>query len=334
MSKILISVIAYKEKDLFGTIFDCYSKAKNKENIYFSIVEEDHPENYSNLNFVPDNQILYRKYDLSEYRGILWARNKTTETHFEYDYILFICAHTRFVENWDELCLQEYQKAIIKNESDNVVLTYCGPDYRFNNDGSIEYAPEDAKNTNVYVKHYLEDFTPGYHFPRGWVIPESPNDKDVREGVWLHYTWCFANKNFLKEVPIDPDINFNAEEPYMSIQAWCRGWRFYATPVVLYYHDTFKQYPGEDKPRFETHRPWVDKNKIDYWNHSDSSMIKLNLLLSGKLEDKFAIEKNKILKYCDATGLNIKATEYNPDYDKIDKYQHCKHLKDQPIIET
>jgi hypothetical protein len=45
--KTLVSIISYKEGDLRGTVLDCYNKARNKEDLVFSIVEEHFPEFYS-----------------------------------------------------------------------------------------------------------------------------------------------------------------------------------------------------------------------------------------------------------------------------------------------
>ena len=332
MSKILVSIIAYKEKDLRGTVLSCYENAKNKNDLLFSIVEEDHEKNYSDLSFIPSNQIVYKKYDLSKYRGILWARNHTTEVDFDYDYILYICGHTMFEKGWDTICLLEYSKAINKRGSYQAVLTYCGPDYEEDQDGLIKYHNTELNiEENLYVETIPTDtFIPGFWFPPA-KSPEKNND--VHEGQWIHFTWCFANKEFVKEVPLDPEMNFNGEEPYVTVQAWCRGWRFYATSEILYWHNTVKKYPGDKKPRYLTHRPWMDNNKRDYWKNSDESMNKLNLLLSGNLKGKYGdISKNQVLEFCAASGMNPKYTEYNPEYYKTDGYQHCKnHRYDEPV---
>lgn len=332
MAKILVSIIAYREKDLKATVKSCYDNAKNKDNLLFSIVEEDAPENYSDLSFIPENQILYRKYDLSKYRGILWARNHTTEVDFEYDYILYICGHTIFAENWDETCLEEYNKTLIKAGHNKTVLTYCGPDYEVNADGSINYDNTSLqRNFNTYIPKIQEDFIPGFWFPRADV---PPSDGDVHEHYWVHFTWCFASKDFVKEVPLDPEMNFNGEEPYITVQAWCRGWRLYASSKTLYWHHTSRKYVDEDKPRYLTHRPWVDKNKESYWRNSDESMLKLNLLLSGNLKGKYGdISKEQVIEFCKVSGLNEKYTEYNPEYHKTDGYQHCVSLRHEAPVE-
>ena len=338
MAKILVSIISYKEGDLRGTVLDCYNKAKNKEDLVFSIVEEHYPEFYSDLSFIPKEQIRYRRFDLSKYRGILWARELTTkDLVFEYDYVLYMCGHTRFEKNWDIVCLEEYNKAKEKSETGKAVLTFCGPDFEYNDDWSIKYMKKSTKNFyHPDIKGYdpriekMTDFIPGYWFPVG---SNPPEDNDVHENYWLHFTWCFSEKSYVDEVPLDPEMNFNGEEPYIALQTWGRGWRMFASPKVFYYHQKDRSYPGEQKSRYQTARPWADDKKKDHWEHSRKAMLKLNLLFSGRLEGKYGnIPLEVTQEYCKKSGINLKWTEYDPEYDKIDGYQHMMGIKnDKPV---
>jgi hypothetical protein len=175
MAKILVSIISYKEIELENTVKSCFNNAKNKQNLLFSIVDENKENQYADLSFVPKNQILYKKYDLSEYRGILWARNETNNHNFEYDYILYICAHTQFEQDWDIICLEEYEKALKKNNSYKTVLTYCGPDYEIDKSYSVKkYNTELNINNNLYVEKFdTKKFIPGFWFPRANNVPQG-----------------------------------------------------------------------------------------------------------------------------------------------------------------
>lgn len=331
MPKILVSIISYKEKELERTVKNCYEAANNKEDLIFSIVDENYETWYADLSFIPESQIRYEKYDLSQYRGILWARNRTTEDlSFSYDYILYICGHTYFEPNWDIKCLEEYAKAAKK--SDKAVLTFCGPDYEVLEDGTVKTENTELNRTeNTYVPHIQKDFIPGFWFPRA---EHPPKDGDVHEHYWVHFTWCFADRRFVEEVPLDPEMNFNGEEPYVTVQAWCRGWRFYASSVPLMRHNTAKRYPEDNgTPAYVLYRPWMDKNKKDYWDNSDYSMKKLNLLLSGNLKGKYGdITREQVLEFCKSSGMDEKYTEYDPEYHKTKGYQHCVNLKDAPPV--
>jgi hypothetical protein len=109
----------------------------------------------------------------------------------------------------------------------------------------------------------------------------------------------------------------------------------FATGKNLYWHHRVRQYPGDAQPRHITHRPWVDRNKQAYWEQSDASMLKLNRLLSGKLEGIYGdIDLETVLNFCNKSGLNKEYTIYDPEYDKKDLYQHGKTLIDNDPIEA
>jgi hypothetical protein len=330
MPKILVSMIAYRERQLAESVRDCYEKAANPEDLIFSIVAEQSKEEFhADLSFIPKNQLIYRKYDLSKYRGVLWSRDRTTEISQEYDYILYTCGHNLFTANWDILVLSEYEKA--KSKNSKVLLTVSGPEYELNSDWSISYTSRAGRLKNTYRPIITEGYTPGYSFPGTVQVPE---DGDVHEDYYLQFSWVFAPKEFVEEVPLDPDMCYHGEEIYVTVQAWCRGWRFYSTPKILYYHNTYKEYPGEIHSRMTTHRPWSDMNKNAFWKQSDDSMLKLNLLLSGKLKGIYGdISKGLVLEYCRASGLSSSVCIYNPKYNSLNMSRHAEDFRFlDPII--
>lgn len=329
-SKILVSMIAYRERYLAESVRDCWEKADYPERLLFSVVSEQHlSELHANLDFIPADQIIYRKYDLSEYRGVLWSRSKTTDVSFEYDYILFTCGHNKFAQSWDSLVIEEHHKAT--EYSDKAILTFAAPELFYDSNGNAILESDRGKRANHFRGKLDETYVPGY----GWSSQkEVPQTNDVVEEIYLQYSWVFGPKKYVDEVPLDPDINYHAEEIYMTIQTWCRGWRMFATPVIMYYHDTEKRYPGEDLSRMDTHRPWSDINKDAFWAQSDASMIKLNQLLSGTLEGKFGgISSEHVKAYCNFSGLNPKWCEPNPNYNSIKLRRHAEDFRDMPAFQ-
>jgi hypothetical protein len=319
-------MIAYREKNLASSVRSCYENADSPDDLYFSIVAEQPYEwLHDSLDFIPSNQITYRKYDMSEYRGVLWSRNKTTEVDYEYDYILYTCGHNLFVSGWDSLVLKEYKKATEK--SDKVLITIAGPNFHYDTDDSVI---QDAQ-VNEYRPSIDASYVPGHGFP---LQVEVPNTEDLLEDTYIQFSWVFAPKEYVQEVPLDPDMNYHGEEIYVTIQSWCRGWKFFTTSKIFYYHDTNKEYPGEQHSRMATHRPWSDINKDAFWEQSDRSMVKLNQLLSGNLAGKYgSISKDSVLEYCNFSGLNKKWCEHNPHYDKIEHERHAQDFRDRPAFQ-
>jgi len=330
MTKILVSMIAYRERQLAESVRDCYEKAAKPGNLIFSIVsEQSKPELHADLSFIPEGQLVYRKYDLSKYRGVLWSRDKTTEVSEEYDYILYTCGHNLFAEGWDTIVLEEYEKA--KEINPKALLTVSGPEYEMNSDWSISYTSRAGRVKNSYRPFITEGYIPGHSFPGTQLVPE---DSSVHEDYYLQLSWVFAPKEFVDEVPLDPDMCYHGEEIYVTIQAWCRGWRFYSTPRILYYHNTYKEYPDEIHSRMTTHRPWSDMNKDAFWKQSDDSMLKLNLLLSGRLTGIYGdIPKESVEEYCKMSGMDHRICEYNPNYNNLGIPRHAEDFRLlEPII--
>lgn len=324
MPKILVSMIAYRERDLGQSVRDCYEKSSDPQNLIFSIVSEQPTEDlHPDLSFLPESQLVYRKYDLSSYRGVLWSRAKTIEVDFDYDYILYTCGHNLFAPNWDAITLEEYDKA--KQRSDKALLTVYGPEYSYTPSGKITYGYADGTTRNSYRPRIGDSYIPGHGFPP---VVDMPIGEDLIEDIYLQFSWVFAPKQYVDEVPLDSDMNYHGEEIYVTVQSWCRGWRFFASPKLTHYHDTEKKYPGEHLPRMTTHRPWSDQHKDAFWAQSDSSMLKLNMLLSGKLEGRYGnISKQQVLEYCEASGLNPKWCITNPLFDRLEVARHAEDFR-------
>jgi hypothetical protein len=325
-------MVAYREKNLYESVQDCLKKAKYPHRISFSVVSEQESEDlHANLrDFVSKDKIIYRKYNLSTYRGVLWSRNKTTQVSPTYDYILYTCGHNIFAPNWDEIVLQEYEKA--SKHSEKAIITVSGPEYEFDESGNITYNSRAGRLKNFYRPRINSDYIPGYGFPK---VEPVPDTDDVLEDCYWQGSWVFSTSKYVEEVPIDPDMNYHGEEIYLTLQSWARGWRFYATPKILYYHDTYKEYPGEELPRTVSHRPWADLNKDAFWDQSDESMKKLNMLLSGNLKGVYGnIPKEKILEYCKKYGLNPQWCEYDENYHKLNAHRHGQEFRHMPPITT
>lgn len=313
---ILVSMVAYRERQLERSVRSCYENAENPQDLLFSIVSEQYSDElHADLSFIPENQIVYRKYDLSEFRGVLWSRVKTMENDFDYDHVLVTCGHNMFTKNWDSRSYVELAKAKAKTETGKAILSFCGPEFEYNEDYSlnIDNVATGRTKSMFHQKIDPEVYVPGHGWPNVVTVPE---DGDVHEGVYFQASYVFGERQYFDEIPFDPTINYCAEEIYITLKTWCAGWRMFASPEILYLHDTGKRYPDYNFEMLAwTRRPWLDMNKIAYWEQCDESMIKLNNLLSGRSD----IPLEKVLEYCDFSGLNKKWCEYLPNFDKMDE---------------
>ena len=215
--KLLVSMVAYREKQLERSVKSCYENAEHPEDLLFSIVSEQYSDDlHADLSFIPAEQILYRKYDLSEFRGVLWSRVKTMENNFDYDYVLVTCGHNMFNKNWDSRSYIELEKAKSKTETGKAILSFCGPEFEYNPDYTlnIENVPTGRTKCFYHKKLDTDNYVPGHGWPN---VVTVPTDGDVHEGVYFQASYVFGERKYFDELPFDPTINYCAEEIYITL---------------------------------------------------------------------------------------------------------------------
>ena len=128
---IFIALAAYCEPELDLTIQDCIEKAKYPENLRFGIClqydvngEPDIQEDCIDHRLA-DPRIRVLKYNHIESQGGCWARNLVQTMYAEEDYTLQVDAHSRFVENWDEILMN----MVTSFPSDKPLITGFPPLY-------------------------------------------------------------------------------------------------------------------------------------------------------------------------------------------------------------
>ena len=105
--KIFIQIASYRDPQLVPTIKDCISKAKNPKKLVFSIAWQHSIEDvWDNLDeFKDDKRFKIVDIDYKNSQGACWARNQLQQQYNGEEYTLQLDSHHRFVENWDEECV-------------------------------------------------------------------------------------------------------------------------------------------------------------------------------------------------------------------------------------
>lgn len=317
-------MVAYRERYLKESIESCLENADNPQDIYFSVIsEQSKDELHPDLSFVDSEKISYLKLDLSIFRGIVWSRNKAAELGMKFDthFILWTCGHNMFAPSWDTNSAKEHAKATAL--SPKAIITSSGPEFTYTESGNKQIDTRRNMVKNMYRPKLTQDYVPGYGFPT--YMEDVPDTDSVIPDIYMQWSWVFAPSYYYLEASIDPEMGYHGEEIYYTVIAWARGWRFFATPKVLYYHDTYKEYPGENGSRMASHRPWIDLNQKAFWENSDVALRRLNKLLSGDLHED--VTKEKVMSYCDFSGLNKKYCRPYEDYSKLGLMRHAEELK-------
>jgi len=237
MDNIYVSIASYRDLELTDTVYSLLSKAKDPTRIFVSVFSQDetHPDLENLFNLFKVEGFVYDKVHFSEAKGVGYARtmtHKNLSTKFKYH--LQIDSHTRFIKDWDNILIEQYNNSCTFWNSDIIFSSYPIP-YTYDDNGNEKMNKpiganiakmQNVKNNNLYTVNYEDRVIDEYgewhgHFCAGFVFGLS--------------------EHFLK-VPYDPFLYFYGEEHLMSIRMFCNNIKVIAPPRTYVYH----HYYGEN----------------------------------------------------------------------------------------
>lgn len=233
-NKIFVQIASYRDPELIPTIDDMITKAKNPKNLIFGICWQ-YDETEDITIFDSNDNFRISKYHYSESQGLGWARNKTNQLYRGEKYTLQIDSHHRFVQDWDEIVLQDYKQAL-KVSKKPIITTYCTP---FNpKDCSCKYDP-----TPCLMSQY-EFSADKLLMSMPWYIQDYKERTKVIRARTLSGHFFFVDGKFIEEVPYDPDIYFGGytEETTLSVRAYTNGYDFFSPYRMVMWHEYTRNY--------------------------------------------------------------------------------------------
>lgn len=297
--KLLVSIVNYCDPEFYSTVKSLWQTARNRKDIYFSLVSEDNQ--VYDFSFIPDSQITYRHYDTSIYRGgLCWARNLAAQVDVDYDFFIQFDSHTYGSFGWDTKALSAYDST--KSRSNKFIIAYAPANYEILEDGAIDF---NIPNTVSMCGDFYTGLIPGFKFPgyRTLAYQES-----VRS-FWATCCYLLAPKAWVDEVGISAEESFNTEEMCLSLRTYAKGWDIYSIGTRdVFHHASHKQKDGSITRA--SLRPWADDRREDYWAHVERATDRLSLLMSGQLD----IEKAKVEEFFEHTGISKDYLNFIPNY--------------------
>lgn len=232
--KIFVQIASYRDPELIPTIIDMVAKAKNKDNLTFGICwQYDETEEINSFDHLDNFRIS--KHHYSESQGLGWARNVTNKLYDGEKYTLQIDSHHRFVQDWDQIVLEDYEQALQVSKKP-IITTYCTP---FNpKDCSCKYDP-----TPCLMSQY-EFSADKLLMSMPWYIQDyKERDKIIRART-ISGHFYFTSGKFIEEVPYDPDIYFGGytEETTLSVRAFTNGYDFFSPYRMVMWHEYTRNY--------------------------------------------------------------------------------------------
>jgi hypothetical protein len=250
-NKIFIQIASYRDPQLVPTIKDCIKNAKYPENLVFSIAWQ-HSVNdvWDNLDeFKDDSRFKIIDINHLDSKGACWARNTLQQNYDGEEYTLQIDSHHRFVENWDEECINMVKQLQEKGHKKPLLTSYVS---------SFNPENDPAERINIPWKMNFDRF-----IPEGAIffLPASiDNHQELTEPIPARFYsahFAFTLGQFVLEVPHDPDYYFHGEEISIAVRAYTWGYDLFHPHKVVVWHEYTRK--GRAK-QWDDDRKWVERN--------------------------------------------------------------------------
>lgn len=233
-NRIFVQIASYRDPQLIPTIEDMLSKASHPENLVFGICWQ-HDETEDITKYDNDPRFRISKHHYSESQGLGWARHITNTLYKGEKYTLQIDSHHRFVQGWDDICLEDYKQAK-KLSKKPVITTYCTP-----------FDPTKDESTWNPVPCLMSQYefsSDKLLMSMPWYIQDYKERNHVIKARTISGHFYFTSGKFIKEVPYDPDIYFGGytEETTLSVRAFTNGYDFFSPYRMVMWHEYTRNY--------------------------------------------------------------------------------------------
>jgi len=265
--KIFISIASYRDPQLLLTLRDCIKNAKHPENLRFTVCWQ-HDDTEKLEEFANDKRFNFIDVPYKESKGTCWARHNIQTFYKDEQYYLQLDSHHRFVENWDEKCI-DMIKFLQKKGHKKPLLTGYIPSFDPDNDPGARIHVPWKMNFDRFI-------------PEGAVffLPASIDDfKERTEPVPARFFsahFVFTLGKWCKEVPYDPDYYFHGEEISLAVRSYTWGYDLFHSHVVIAWHEYTRK--GRTKH-------WDDNTQWVKWNEACHSRNRKLFEMDGEKRD-------------------------------------------------
>ena len=255
---IFLSVATYRDENCFNTVYNAYAKAKNPENLFIGLVQQNCHKDcksgvLSNLTMVqvpPDedcyqafcdsdlgksgicdrHQIRVLNIDEPESLGPYAARYFTSKLWYGEQWFMQIDAHMTFATHWDATSIDMLNSA----PSHKPILSHYPPSHTVNLDNKVNQ-PVSRLCGPVFATSDLESQIIRLE---GAAIYDKQKLPVPAFAPFTAAGYFVAHSEFLREVPFDPFLPwiFMGEEIIMSSRLWTAGYDIFAPNQAVVGH--------------------------------------------------------------------------------------------------
>lgn len=300
---IFVAIAAYLDYEIRHTILDCIHKAKFPENLYFGVCLQYDDREGIDKNCIDDLQKKYNikivKYHHTQSMGGCWARNLAQKLHGNQKYTLQVDSHTRFIQHWDELVINDF--LLLKDSGvKKPVISFLPPHYFRNDSRGIDYQFDQLESLDKINIPLFRDITDEY-WPvyGGYSNVRSTEFKPVNVKI-LYGGFIFSEIKWIKEIEQDPEHYYTGEEFALAIRSYTHGYDIYTPSHVIAWHRCH----FIPLPKHYTNNP----EQIGSSMHR-KAMVRLKYLIEGTGDlGKYSIGKERTIEdYGKFAGIDFKS---------------------------
>ena len=298
---IFISLASYCDDMLEFTLKSAFNSAKNKENIFFGVVDQNHVNSRDTIKSLEfSNQIRYCHIFPDDSLGVSWARHLCFSLYNNEEYFLQVDSHTYFEENWDENLIIQY-KTLLGKSSKPIISTYP---YGFSIEENNEITFKKPSGKTVLLLRPKKELKIDKQNLVLQFRAKHITSSEAILGCHIAAGFLFANGDFIEEIPYDPYLYFHGEEQSLAIRSFTKGWDIYHPKWIPLYHLYKKA-----GTKYETHHWSGDISKqrdFDWVYLQQRAKDRLQKLIYGKLNSSiYGLGKDRTIdEYIKFSGID------------------------------
>ncbi|MEE9372264.1 MAG: GlcNAc-transferase family protein [Saprospiraceae bacterium] len=274
--RIYVSISAYLDIDILNTIESCIDKAKYPDNLTFGICWQYDMNTSKESNLIDDLASKYSiQIDRQPYRGskgVGWARSKAMSFYNNEKFCLQIDSHIRFIQDWDELLINDYN--VLLDKSDKPIISYLPPDFNVPRNGGADIGFDYDDQLDMINIPEIVGITDEYWFDYANHV-QSTGYKNIEIPV-LDSSFVFTDGRWISEVYPDPEMYYLGEEVAISIRSYTSGYDLYSPSQIVSWH---RKTSDEAVKHYNTHEIQQVKKL------HEMSMVKLKNLVIDRNTD-------------------------------------------------
>jgi hypothetical protein len=251
MSTIFVAIACYLDYEIKHTILDCINKAKHPENLRFGVClqyDENEKTNEHVLDFLESKlPIKVLKYPYTESQGGCWARNLAQSLYNGETYHLQVDSHTRFIQNWDEIVVNDYTE--LKKTVDKPLISFLPPSYSRMDDKGVDFDFKHINDDELDIinipkaKFVTTEYWPHY----SGYGDERHIDFKCTNAIILYGGFVFSEGQWIIDIEQDPEHYYTGEEFALSIRSYTHGYDIYTPHQIIAWH---RAHPATPKKHY------------------------------------------------------------------------------------